>query len=74
VTGPGSGRRVSKADGEHFLLANSTNPELRAVLLRRVMEIGERNSRRNVGFTSDDVLKELEQIDQEAKQGHAQKV
>jgi hypothetical protein len=74
VTGLRSGRRVSKADGERFLLANSTNRELRAVLLRRVIEIGERNSRRYVGLTSDDVLKELEQIDQEAKQGHAQKV
>ena len=59
----GRAYRITRADLELFLASNSTMPTIRDALFRRVMEIAERNP----GLSSDDLLAELEQSDEEAK-------
>jgi excisionase family DNA binding protein len=63
----GRAYRIPKEDVESFLLANSTRPEVRAALFRRVLEIAERNP----GVSSDDILEELEALDEERKRARA---
>ena len=66
----GRAYRITRADLEAFLAANSTMPTLRDALFQRVMAITERNP----GLSSDDLLEELERLDEEAKdQVHAQR-
>ena len=55
--------RIPRAEVDAFLVANSTKPELRSALFRRVMEIGERNP----DVDSDQLLDELEAYDEEHK-------
>ncbi|MBI4495169.1 MAG: helix-turn-helix domain-containing protein [Chloroflexi bacterium] len=64
----GRAYRVPREDVEAFLVANSTRPQLRSALFRRVLEIAERNP----GVDSDDVLEELEAWDEEQKAQRAQ--
>ena len=61
--------RIPKEDVDAFLMANSTSPQLRSALFRRVLEIAEQNP----GVNSDDVLEDLEAWDeeQEAQRAHA---
>jgi excisionase family DNA binding protein len=59
----GRAYRITRADLERFLAASSTMPTFRDALFQRVMAIAERNP----DLSSDDVLAELEQIDEEAK-------
>lgn len=54
--------RIPKEDVEAFLLAHSTRPEVRRVLVRRLLDFAEK---RNPGLSSDDVLEELERMDEE---------
>src|SRR5689334_5964406 len=54
---------IAKSDVEAFLRTNSTDPELRSALFKRVMEIAERNP----DVDSDNVLEELEAWDEERK-------
>jgi excisionase family DNA binding protein len=55
--------RIPREDLDHFLLANSTRPAVRAALFRRAMDVADRNP----GLSSDDVLEELEREDEEQK-------
>ncbi|NPV09240.1 MAG: helix-turn-helix domain-containing protein [Anaerolineae bacterium] len=55
--------RIPKADLEDFLMAQSTRPEVREALFRRVTDI----ARRNPGLDSDRLLEELEQDDRQAQ-------
>jgi excisionase family DNA binding protein len=59
----GRAYRVTQADLERFLAAHSTIPSLRDALFRRVMAIAERHP----DLSSDELLEELEQLDEEAK-------
>lgn len=69
----GRAYRVSKEDVDAFLVANSTRPDLRSALFRRVLEIAERNAERYpAGLSSDDILEELEAWDEEQKAKRAQ--
>jgi excisionase family DNA binding protein len=56
--------RIPKEDVDSFLLARSSRPKVREALFKRVQEFAERT---NPGLSSDDVLKELEQMDEERK-------
>jgi excisionase family DNA binding protein len=60
--------RIPKEDVDAFLLAHSTRAQVRAALVRRVAEIGERNAARYPEMTSDDVLEELEADDAKRRQ------
>jgi excisionase family DNA binding protein len=57
----GRSYRVPRADLEDFLLAQSTRPEVREALFRRVQEI----AKRNADADGDALLAELEQMDEE---------
>ena len=57
--------RIPKEDLDQFLETNSTRPEVRAELFRRVLEIGERNP----DGDGDALLEELERMDDEKKRG-----
>jgi excisionase family DNA binding protein len=59
----GRAYRIPKADVDAFLMANSTKPELRSALFKRVLEFAERNP----GVDSDQVLADLEAWDEEQK-------
>jgi excisionase family DNA binding protein len=61
----GRAYRIPKEDLETFLLSNSTRPDVREALFRRVMDFAERH---NAGLSSDEVLEELERMDEEAQQ------
>ena len=60
----GRAYRIPREDLDAFLLANSTRPEVREALFRRVNAIAERNP----GVDSDELLEELEREDEERKQ------
>ena len=60
----GRAYRIPKEDVDSFLLARSSRPKVREALFKRVQEFAERT---NPGLSSDDVLKELEQMDEERK-------
>ncbi len=60
----GRAYRIPRQDLDTFLLANSTRPEVREALFRRVNAIAERNP----GVDSDELLEELEREDEERKQ------
>jgi len=55
--------RIPKEDVDTFLLSQSTRPQVREALVRRVAEIGERVAARYPELTSDQVLEELEADD-----------
>src|SRR5437016_1231808 len=59
----GRAYRIPREDVETFILAHSTRPAVREALFRRFMAIAEHNP----GVSSDDVLEELEQQDEERK-------
>ncbi len=59
----GRAYRITRADLEIFLAASSTMPTLRDALFRRVMAIAERYP----DLSSDELLEDLEQLDEEAK-------
>ena len=63
--------RIPKEDVETFLLSHSTRPQVRAALINRVAEIGERNAARYPSLTSDEVLEELEAYDAERRHAPA---
>jgi excisionase family DNA binding protein len=67
----GRAYRIPRDDVEAFLLAHSTRPKVRAGLVHRVMEIGQRNARRYPDLTSDQVLDELEALDDGSKRADA---
>ncbi|MBI4494180.1 MAG: helix-turn-helix domain-containing protein [Chloroflexi bacterium] len=71
----GRAYRVPREDVEAFLVANSTRPQLRSALFKRVLEIAERNAQRHPDLSSDDILEELEAWDEEqkAQRAHAQR-
>ncbi|MCL4552144.1 MAG: helix-turn-helix domain-containing protein [Candidatus Marsarchaeota archaeon] len=56
----GRAYRVPKEDLEAFILANSTRPDVREALFRRVGEIAQRNPK----LKGDEVLEDLERLDQ----------
>ena len=60
----GRAYRIPRQDLDAFLLANSTRPEVREALFRRVNAIAERNP----SVDSDELLEELEREDEERKQ------
>ena len=55
--------RIPREDVDTFLLSNSTRPQVREALIKRVAEIGERNAARYPELTSDQILEELEADD-----------
>lgn len=59
--------RVPREDLEAFLLANSTRPEVRQALFRRVAEIAERNPDKS----PDALLDELNRYDEERRAARA---
>ena len=59
----GRAYRIPKEDVDAFLLSQSTRPQVREALVRRVAEIGERVAGRYPELTSDQVLEELEADD-----------
>jgi excisionase family DNA binding protein len=63
----GRSYRIPKEDVELFLTANSNRAQVREALFRRVDEIGQRTAKLFPELTSDDVLEELEQLDQEKR-------
>jgi|tagenome__1003787_1003787.scaffolds.fasta_scaffold20042309_1 excisionase family DNA binding protein len=63
----GRAYRVRQADLDAFLLANSTDPNVRDALFQRVRSIAERNGQRFPDLTSDDLLDELERADEERR-------
>lgn len=56
----GRSYRVSRADLDEFLLAQSTRPEVREALFRRVRAVAERNP----AAEGDALLDELERLDE----------
>jgi len=65
----GRAYRIPKEDVDSFLLARSTRPKVREAMFKRVMAFAERA---NPGLSSDDVLEELEQMDEERKRAARQ--
>lgn len=57
----GRSYRIPKGDVDAFLAANSTNPDLRSALFKRILAVAEHNP----GVDSDQVLDELEAYDAE---------
>lgn len=60
----GRSYRIPREDLESFMQANSTRPQVRAALFRRVREVGERNPN-----LDSDVL--LEQLESDPRTGSA---
>jgi excisionase family DNA binding protein len=63
--------RIPREDVDSFLLSNSTRPQVREALIKRVAEIGERVAARYPELTSDQVLEELEADDAARRRAHA---
>lgn len=63
--------RIPRENVDTFLLSNSTRPQVREALIKRVAEIGERNAARYPELTSDQILEELEADDAARRQAHA---
>ncbi len=57
--------RVRRADIDAYLLAHSSDPNLREALFARVYAIAERNGRRFPDLSSDELLDELEAADEQ---------
>src|SRR5690242_8267134 len=61
--------RIPKEDVDAFLLSNSSRSRVRQALFKRVLDFAEQH---NPGLSSDAVLEELEQMDEERKRAARQ--